>query len=122
MARPSNLMGTGTAAASAQAICGNTAATLTATGTTNADALQLGADINDVTTTASGTGVRLPPTEAGSSIFVSNLGANALLVYPFAGSQINALTVTTGGFSVPAGKSAWFIASTGTKILTNLSA
>ncbi|AOU95870.1 uncharacterized protein AruCF_4979 [Achromobacter ruhlandii] len=49
------------------------------------------------------------PIEVVSRVTVVNLGANALLVYPGTGVQINALTATTGGFSVPAGKVADFI-------------
>lgn len=119
---PSRLMGSGFSAAGAVNACGDTAANLVATGTTNADALQLSAAINHVATTAAGTGVKLMPTEAGMSITVANLGANALLVYPAAFSQINALTVTTGGFSVAAGKVAEFLAVTGTLIIAQAGA
>lgn len=122
MAIPSRLMGSGSGAQQAVQICGDVGANLVATGTTNADALQLGAAINHVATAALGAGVKLPPTEVGMSVYVSNLGANALLVYPASLSQINALTVTTGGFSVGAGKSAVFYGVTGTLITTNLSA
>lgn len=122
MALPSRLMGSGLSSLAAQNICGDVTNTLTATGSTNADALQVGSAINNVTTAAAGTGVKLPPTETGSSVLVANLGANALLVYPFAGSQINALTATTGGFSVGAGKSALFVGVSGTNLVALLSA
>lgn len=122
MAIPSRLMGSGLAAAAAVNICGDVTTTLTATGSTNADALQLNSAINNVTTTAASTGVKLPPTEVGASILVANLGANALLVYPAALSQINALTVTTGGFSVGAGKVAAFVGVSGTNLVALLSA
>ena len=122
MAIPSRLMGSGVAALAAQSICGDVANTLTATGTTNADALQLNAAINNVTTTAAGTGVRLFVAETGASVVVSNQGANALLVYPAASGQINALTATTGGFSVGAGKTVTLFAVSGTNWVTNLSA
>lgn len=106
----SRLMGSGIAPQAAVNICGNSVTGLTAAGSTNADALQLSSAINRVTTTASGTGVKLPPLEVGSSVFVMNSGANALLVYPGTGNQINALTVTTAGFSVAAGGRAQFFA------------
>lgn len=112
---PSRLTGSGVASQAAVNICGDVANGLTATGTTNADALQLSAVINQVSTTASGTGVILPPLEPGASVFVMNSGANALLVYPGTGSQINALTATTQGFSVASGGRAQFIAFTSTK-------
>ena len=85
------------------------------TGSTNADALQLSAVVNQVSTAASGTGVILPPLEPGASVFVMNSGANALLVYPGTGFQINALTATTQGFSVASGGRAQFIAFTSTR-------
>lgn len=112
---PSRLTGSGVASQAAVNICGDVATGLTATGTTNADALQLSAVVNHVGTTASGTGVILPPLEPGASVFVINSGANALLVYPGTGFQINALTTTTQGFSVAAGGRAQFIAFTSTK-------
>lgn len=111
MAIPSRLTGSGIAAGAAIQLCGDTANTLTAAGTTNADALRLNAIHNRVTTTASGTGVLLPPIEPGAEVTVMNSGANALLVYPgTTGAQINALTATTGGFSVAAGGRARFVA------------
>lgn len=111
MAILSRLMGVGTPAAQAVETVGTSATGLVATGTTNADALRLNAVNNRVTTTASGTGVALPPIEPGSSVVVMNSGANALLVYPgTTGAQINALTATTGGFSVAAGGRALFVA------------
>lgn len=122
MTIPSRLMGSGFAAQAAINVCGDVAATLTASGTTNADALQLGAAINHVSTAAAGSGVKLPPTEVGMGVTVINLGANAVLVYPAAFSQINALALTTGGFSVGAGKSATFLGITGTLVGSNLSA
>lgn len=121
MAIPSRLMGSGLPSLAATTICGTVDNTLTATGTTNADALALSAVINNVTTTALGTGVKLMPAETGASVVVSNQGANALLVYPYASGQINALTVTTGGFSVPAGKTVILFGVSGTNWVTNLS-
>lgn len=119
---PTRLMGTGNSALSAQAICGGVANTLTAAGTTNANALALSAEINVVTTTAASTGVRLMPVEAGAAVLVANQGANALLVYPGTGVQIDALTATTGGFSVPAGKSAVFYGVSSTQWISQLGA
>ena len=109
MAIPSRLLGSGLAPLAAVNICGDVADSLTAAGTTNADALALSAAINRVTTTALNTGVRLYLPEAGSQVMVINSGANALLVYPGTGASINALTATTGGFSVAAGGRALFV-------------
>lgn len=123
MAIPSRLTGSGMAAQAAVNICGDVASTLTATGTTNANALRLSAVVNEVTTTAAGTGVLLPPIEPGASVYVHNAGANALLVYPgTTGAQINALTATTGGFSVAAAGKALFVAVSATRWSAVLSA
>ena len=109
MSIPSRLLGSGLSPLAATNICGDVATALTATGTTNADALALSATINQVSTTAASTGVRLMLPESGSGVVVINSGANALLVYPGTGAQINALTATTGGFSVAAGGRALFV-------------
>lgn len=109
MSIPSRLLGSGLSPLAATNVCGDVATTLTAAGTTNADALGLSAVINQVSTTALNTGVRLMVPESGSAVVVINSGANALLVYPGTGAQINALTATTGGFSVAAGGRALFV-------------
>jgi hypothetical protein len=60
-----------------------TATGLTAAGSTLATALPLNAQINIVSTAAASTGVSLPPNAAvGTEVFVANLGANAMNVYP----------------------------------------
>jgi len=122
MAIPSRLMGSGLSSLAAVNICGDVGDTLTAAGTGNTDALALSAAINRVTTTAASTGVRLPLPESGSAIVVVNSGANALLVYPGTGAQINALTVTTAGFSVAAGGRAMFVGTSSTNWFAILSA
>ncbi len=109
MAIPTRLMGVGLSAQQAINVCGDVVNSITAAGTTNADATQLSAAINRVTTAAASTGVRLMAPEEGSGVVVINSGANAVLVYPSTGAQINALTVTTGGFSVAAGGRALFV-------------
>lgn len=104
---------------------GVTAGGLTAAGTTYADALQLAVDtdVNVVTTAAASSGVKLSaPSGPGDEVVVFNRGANACLVYPQAGGQINALTATTAGFSVAAGGRAAFISYDGTNWMALLSA
>jgi len=122
MAIPSRLLGSGLAPLAAVNICGDVADTLTAAGTSNTDALALSAAINRVTTTAASTGVRLMLPETGSQVMVINSGANALLVYPGTGASINALTATTGGFSVAAGGRALFVGTSSTNWFAVLSA
>jgi hypothetical protein len=65
--------------------------TISAAGTTQGTGTVLTTDYNVVTTTAAGTGVVLPAGLAGRSVKVVNRGANALLVYPATGAQIDAL-------------------------------
>lgn len=87
----------------------NLSTALTATGTNQATALALSALIHEVTTTAAGTGVKLPSAVPQKVVRIVNAGANALLVYPFgAVDRINALALSAG-FSVPAGKACEFI-------------
>jgi hypothetical protein len=57
--------------------------TITAAGTTVADATALTAFVNNVTTVAASTGVKLPDAPIGSIVTVSNAQAvNSLKVYP----------------------------------------
>ena len=98
---------------------------LTAAGANNTDALALDpdADFHVIGTAAIGTGVRLPvPGGVGDAVLVYNRGANAVLVYPHAGGAINALTATTGGFSVAAGGRAVFTCWDGSNWAAVLSA
>jgi hypothetical protein len=55
---------------------------LTATGTTIADALQLANFVNLVGTTAASTGVKLPDVPVGQVVTVQNNGVNALNLFP----------------------------------------
>lgn len=124
MAIPSRLMGVGLSGGAAVNVCGDVASGLTAAGANNTNALQLTAVINEIGTAAAGTGVLLPaPIEPGAQVYVHNAGANAVLVYPgTTGAQINALTATTGGFSVAAGGKALFTAVSATRWSALLSA
>lgn len=66
---------------------------ISAAGTTRADATQLSNIVNDVTTVAASTGVLLWNIPIGTYMFVRNAGANALLVYAPDGSS----TINGGG-------------------------
>ena len=112
----SKLVGMGAPPAGAGYMVGDVAPGLTATGSTQATALALSANFNQFTVVAASTGAVLPAVAAapmlgvsnGDSIEVFNQGANALSVYPPAGSSINGLTVNTA-ISVPINKGARFI-------------
>lgn len=99
MAIPSRVLAAGNAPLATEVICGDVANSLTATGSTATDALQLSAVVNVVATTASSTGVKLPPAEAGAMVTVFNNGANTLTVYPQTSSTIDAgasVSIATG--------------------------
>ena len=71
---------------------------LTAAGSSQATGLQLVSEINRVTTTAASTGVNLPASAPGLTIFVINAGASTLTVYPVIGGTetINGVAAGTG--------------------------
>ena len=90
----------GISAIQAQAIQGTIANTLTATGTSSQTAsFPVAADINRFTTVAANAGALLPAMNPGDSLILFNGGANALLVFPPVGGQINALG-TNASYSV----------------------
>lgn len=80
---------------------------LTAAGTTQADALALSSEWNEVTTTAANTGVILSACGAGFESTVLNRGANTLKVYPPVGCKIDALA-TNAAYSLATVKSQVF--------------
>lgn len=92
------------------AVCQSVATGLTAAGTTISDALQLTAVVNNVTTAAASTGVKLFETlntSTGFMVYVRNGGANAINVFPPNGSgTINggsagaAVSVASGAHAV----------------------
>ncbi len=70
-----------------------TATALTAAGSGQSDALQLSSTINQVTTVAANTGVKLLSTaDAGFWQLIYNAGANQLKVYPQTGASISPLS------------------------------
>jgi hypothetical protein len=64
---------------------------ISAAGTVQSDATGLTKEFNIVSTVSTGSGVVLPLAIAGMSITITNTDANALLVYPASGAQINSL-------------------------------
>jgi hypothetical protein len=91
---------------------------LVATGANQATALQLSSQWNEVDTVPAGSGVLLSTYQPGQAQIVFNgAPANALLVYPPPGYQINALGVNVG-FSLAAGSRATFDFVSTTQIRT----
>lgn len=112
----------GLSAGMAQAILGQSAKNLVATGTSSQNAAYpMGVGIQHFGTVALNAGGRLPPMNSGERVVVYNSGANALLVYPDFGAQINGLSANAS-FSVGAGKGAIFEAIDAKLALAVLSA
>lgn len=108
-----NIMGAGVPPLVAQMINGTAQDSLVATGSTQGTALALPADVNVFTTVAASTGCILPINPApGDETIVANLGANSLSVYPQTGGTIQTGSANAA-FAVAAGKSAKFVARTG---------
>lgn len=70
--------------------------TLTAVGTTQADALALTKDYNNVTVGATTTGVKLPVAQTGMDITVRNSVANTIHIYAAASETLNGTAGATG--------------------------
>lgn len=81
----------GTTVKSTGSLLVTSAAALSAVGSVQGDALLLTNDVNEITTTPSGSGVQLPAVAAGSKVFVANNGVNTLKVWPAPGQKIDAL-------------------------------
>ena len=112
MSIPSRVLGSGISQLSTVSICGDGTSGVTAAGTSAGDALQITYVYTNVTSAAAGTGVKLPPTEMGEVIYVTNSGANTLKVYPYnTSSTINGTTSA----SVAANYTSIFYAVSNTK-------
>jgi hypothetical protein len=87
---PSRVLASGNSPLSTTSVCGDGATGLVAVGSTASDSLQLSAVWNTITTSSSGTGVKLPPTEAGAVVGIRNDSGQTVTVYPATSSTINA--------------------------------
>jgi hypothetical protein len=104
------------------AIAGDTANTLTATGTTNADALPLPAGVNLFTTVAANAGTILKNEGAARKLICVVTGATGpLKVYPPVGGTINGLAANAP-ISIAVTKSALLVTSDGMTWVSVLSA
>lgn len=83
MTIPSRVLGAGAPQLMTIAICGDGSDTVTAAGSSQSDAYQLLKVYNNVSTASAGTGVKLPATQEGEVIYVSNTAANPVKVYPY---------------------------------------
>ena len=88
MTIPSRVLGAGASQLSTIAICGDGKDNIVAAGTTRADATQIVSVFNSVDTVPASSGVKLPPTEAGSVIYIANSGLSTLTVYPYESTSV----------------------------------
>jgi len=72
------------------------ATTITASGTTVADAFQLLKSVNNVTVAAAGTGVIAPSAATHGVVVITNNGANAIQVYGNGADTIDGFAAATG--------------------------
>ena len=114
MAFPSRVQGSGQSGGSAQAICGDVSASVTAAGSSATDAQSVSAVVTRVSTAAASTGVKLPVAEVGAMMVVRNDGANTLTVYPQTGATING----SASDSIAAGKAHLFFGTSPTTWVT----
>lgn len=96
MSQSNRMLSAGLSAVQCAAIQGTAVNNLTATGTTQATALPLPADVCKFTTVAASTGAIIAPCNGADSGSVFNGGVSALLLYPPVGGKINALGANTG--------------------------
>lgn len=92
---PSRVLAAGNSPLSTVNICGDTAAAVAGAGSSATDATQLSSVYNLVTTNPASGGVKLPPTEAGALVIVTNTDADTVAVYPATGSTIDGTTSVT---------------------------
>lgn len=110
MAFPSQILGSGNAPATSIAIAGEVTATVTAAGTTAADATSVSTPNVRVSTAAASSGIKVPFAETGALMFIRNDGANTVTVYPQTGGTINGSASTT----IAAGKAALLLGTSPT--------
>ena len=86
---------------------------ISAAGTVQGDATAITKEMNVINTVAAGAGVILPVAVAGMAITIINTSANALLVYPNTGGDING-AATNAAYSHSAGATLQYMAPTTT--------
>jgi len=122
MTTQAKLTGSGLAPLAANQILGSITTGISAAGSTQATATAIYDDVNIVSTVAASTGVILPSNRgAGDTVEVTNLGANALSVYPPSGGNIGTGSANAA-FSVGVSKTAIFRQVSATQWTQTLSA
>lgn len=85
---PSRVLGSGLSQLSTVSVCGDGLDDIVAAGTSAGDATQITYVFNSVDTAPAGSGVKLPPTEMGEVIYITNSGANTIKVYPYEAATV----------------------------------
>jgi hypothetical protein len=85
-----------------------------AAGTVSSNATVLTSTINVVTAVDIGAGVKLPVTTQGMTIYITNISANSLIVYPNTG----AINTAAASYTQPAGSTIHYIATSTTQWYT----
>jgi hypothetical protein len=85
-----------------------------AAGTVSANATLLTSTINLVTSVDAGAGVKLPSTTTGMTVYITNISANSLIVYPNTG----AINTAAASYIQPAGSTIHYIATSTTQWYT----
>jgi hypothetical protein len=118
MTIPSHVQAAGNSPLSTSSICGTGTSGLVAVGTTAADALQLSTSLNRITTSSASTGVKLPPTEMGASVWIRNDSGQTLKVYPF--NTASTLNATATSFDIPTARVCVCVADSGSTWMVGL--
>ncbi|MSR16105.1 MAG: hypothetical protein EXR86_16470 [Gammaproteobacteria bacterium] len=108
---PSRVLASGNSPLSTISICGDGATGLVAVGSTIADALQLSAVWNTITTSSASTGLILPPTEVGAVVGIRNDSGQTIVLYTKSGSTINAAATS---FNIATAKTVMVFATSAT--------
>ena len=121
MSLRSQILASGQSPLATAAITGGGAVGLVALGTTQANALQLNASFNTITTSSASTGVLLFACEEGASQHIFNNSGQTITVYPH---EATGVTINNGAtsFSLSNGKTVSCFAPSYNTWVTNLSA
>lgn len=100
---PSHVLSAGNSPQSTRSISGGGTTALVAVGTNQATALQLSSTWNELTTSSSSTGVKLPPCEEGMSIYIYNLSGQTIQIYSNETSGVTMNSAVAGSTGVQIG-------------------
>ena len=99
---PSHILAAGNSPQATRAITGGSNIALVAVGTNQATALQLSSTRSVITTSSSGTGVKLPTCEENAEIWIYNLSGQTIQIYTHetTGVSMNAAVAGATGVAI----------------------